>query len=169
MSLHRHVKPLLTIQPGLTDQVGKTYAILPSDADRALDHSSTWYLFIQPAPPLVPTDPPGGGTGDCCCPCPPVLNPDAGPNAARVEADLPDGADAPPDLPVSTVVVETSADGVSWVDVVEPLALDALPTLMGPLVLGPYIRARTESHGDPTRSVVVIVASNAPFRLETVA
>ncbi len=169
MSLHRHVKPLLSIQAGLADQVGKTYAILPSDADRALDHSSTWYLFIQlPAPPSVPTNPPGGGT--TCCPCPPACAPTEVPNLAHVAVvERPEVDIAPPELTVSTVVVETSPDGVSWVDIMDPLELDALPTLMGPLVLGPYVRAKTVSHGSSTHSVEVILASNAPFRLEPVA
>ena len=163
MSLHRHVKPLLSVQASLTDQVGKTFAILPSDADRALDHNSSWYLFIQPpvapSPPVGPTpveEPP--------CPCPPALGPVGVADLVEVEPPLGDAVQLVP-----TVVVETSADGVSWVDVMEPLPLDVLPRLVGPLVLGPYIRARTVFHGAQTHSVVVNVASNAPFRLELVA
>jgi len=112
----------------------------------------------------VPIALPGPEVGSLIIPAP--VDDDAPPvdEEVTVEADevpVPE----PVEVPVATVVVETSTDRVSWAAVSEPIVVNELPVFTDVVVLGPYVRARTSSAG-LDHEVEVKLLANASFRLE---
>ncbi len=167
MSLYRHSRPLLTVRgASAEDHLGTVFAVLPSDTDGTRDHEMSLRLMVQPPSPEpvirgvpVPVPVPEPACDPCACLAHHEVEQDGPTEPEEVEGDEPDEA------PQASVIVETSADRVSWVAVSEPIGLGVLPVLTGVVVLGPYVRARTVSAG-VAHAVEVKLLSDASFRLE---
>ena len=139
MSLFRHVRALLEVRaPTNEPQTGTTWLLLATDPDT--EPRLDLRVWVQPEPePTVPLPP----ECEASAPIPPPNNP--GPQAE--------------------VIVETSVDRVVWMPVHVPFVLRDRPALSPAVVLGPYVRARTLSHGQPHTAHVKLLG-NASFKLE---
>ena len=145
MSLFRHTRPLLDVRtPSDDDHDGEIWLLMVTDPD--MEPKLQLRIWVQPEPdPKEPPPPP-----DC-------KDPDAVevPEPAKLEGD--DWAE---------VIVETSVDREVWLPVHAPFALQDRPAMSPPVVLGPYVRARTVSHGI-SHTARVKLLGNTSFRLES--
>lgn len=153
MSLFRHVRALLELASSTgDDHVGRTWLILPSDADQTPDHALEMRVWVQPAAAPAP-EPPAPQ------PCPPEAV--VGRPVPTVTHDV-----EPEERPLR-VVIETSVDKVTWTRAHPPIAVGDDVRLTRVVVLGPYVRARTLGNG-VAHGATVYLLSNGAFRLERV-
>ncbi|MCB9686020.1 MAG: hypothetical protein H6738_24480 [Alphaproteobacteria bacterium] len=181
MSLYRHVRPVLSMrEPAHESQTGPVFVIFLSETDPTPDHALGFRLLVQalgvpeavvvapaapapvPAPPpspVLPRLPVGSAVPRAPLPAAPAPAP-------APEEDAPEPAEPVEHEPIGggTVVIETSADRKQWVPVHEPIDLEALPLLTDEVVLGPYVRARTEAEVE--HQVDVHLLGTASYRLE---